>query len=242
MAIRVQPKDRAPMRQLGPVWNRGMAFEGCLCLILGARIGYHSAGCHDHPVLARRLLLKALKKLRERVDNIVTMDEDLRPVILARFRELETVQRGVDWARTSITLLEVTARLLGYADRDGKIHRQVVFFRTREQELSDYCRGTPNQEGRERLLRERHALVLQLKQKGFSIVEIAQILGTSEYAVQQVLRNDLLGRVIARRADGMRTEAEIAGRLRRDPSEVHESLSRLRSLSATKKKARLSEI
>lgn len=242
MGVRGGTKSRVRTTHTGSPWDPSMAFEGCLCLILGDRRAYHTAGYQDDPVLARRLVLKALEKLRERIDNIVTMDEDLRSAILSRFSELEKTRRGVDWMRLAITLLEVTAQLLGYTYRDGKVHRQVVFFRTKEQELWAFRLRHQNHKQMDRLLREKYTLVRELKGKGFAVPEIAQILGTSEYAIHQVLKDALLERVAKLQADGLATGVEIAKRLGVNPGEVYESLSRLSALSAIKRKARLCEI
>jgi hypothetical protein len=162
--------------------NYGMEFEMVLRLILGDKAN-HTAGGNLIPSRTKAYLLQVAKKLKDRVDNIVTMDERLHGMLFRKLDELESEVKGIrkdaNWMKMAIILLDIACRLLGYDGTDGRVQREVVFFRTRDQELAHYRKqmGSKDLEEYEHLLRERYKVILGLKKKGFTDPQIAQIVG-----------------------------------------------------------------
>ena len=226
--------------------NYGMELEMVLTLILGDKAD-HKAGGNLIPSCTRAYLLQVAKKLRDRVDNIVTMDERLRGMLLGKLHELESevkrIRNDVDWMEMAIILLDMACRLLGYDGTDGKVHREVVFFRTRDQELADFRKQTGSKywEEYEQLLRERYEVILGLKKKGLTDSKIAQIVGATEYAVKQVLSNDLLRQVMKFRKQGLRPD-QIAQRLKSRPGDILNAEHVLQILSRKSRRVLLGEI
>ena len=226
--------------------NYGMELEMVLTLILGDKAD-HTAGGNLIPSRTRAYLLQVAKKLRGRVDNIVTMDQRLRGMLFRRLHELESevkrIRKDVDWMEMAIILLDIACRLLGYDGTDGRVYREVVFFRTRDQELADYRKqmGSKYLEEYEHLLRERYTVILGLKKKGFTDSQIAQIVGATEYAVKQVLSNELLRQAMQLRNQGLRPD-QIEQRLRRRLGDILNAEDVLQVLSRKSRRVLLREI
>lgn len=227
-------------------FNYGMELEMALRLILGDKAD-HSAGGNLIPSFTRAYFLQVTKKLRDRVDNIVTMDERLRGMLFRSLRELETeirpIRKNVDWQIIATILLGIVGRLLGYDGVDGKVHREVIFFRTREQEAADYRKRTGGGHWNEadELLRERYRIVLNLKKRGFTHAQIAQIVGTTEYAVKQVISNELLARICELRREGLSPD-KISQRLGQSLGNILSAEYALHVLSRKSRKELLGEI
>jgi len=69
-----------------------MAFEFAMREILGDK-AYHSAANAGNPVSIKKICKKALDKIKERIDNIVTMDERLRAMLFSEISNLEKKYR-----------------------------------------------------------------------------------------------------------------------------------------------------
>ena len=203
-----------------------MAFEFAMREILGDK-AYHSAASAGNPVSIKKICKKALDKIKERIDNIVTMDERLRAMLFSEISNLEKEiskinKENNDWEIISI-LFRIVARLLGYDWVSGKVCREVVYYRTREQEYRDFLNDNVSSEIRrkkyETLWKEsedvyiqRYKEILRLKEEGFHSNQIARIMNITEYAVNQLLKNDLSTKVIKLLNKGL-NEEEIAKQL-----------------------------
>lgn len=169
-------------------------------------------------------------------------------MLFRKLRELENevrrIRKNVDWQVIATILLDVAGRLLGYDGVDGKVHREVVFFRTRGQEIADYRERTGGKywDERDGLLRERYKIVLGLKRKGFNHGQIAQIVGATEYAVKQVLSNKLMEKILQLREQGVQSRREISQRLGISWDGVFSAENALRVLSRKSRKELLGEI
>jgi len=95
-------------------------------------------------------------------------------------------------------LLDFISRLLCFGWQDGKIHREVVYFQTKEQENEDFRHLDPNGfwDTFDQPLRERERIVLELKDKNIHNNVIARTMNISEYKVNQILHKH--GRIKAR--------------------------------------------
>lgn len=202
------------------------AFEFAMREILGDK-AYHSADSAGNPASIKKICKKALDKIKERIDNIVTMDERLRAMLFSEISDLEKEiskinKENNDWEIISI-LFHIIARLLGYDWVSGKVCRDVVYYRTREQEYRDFLNDNVSSEVRrkkyETLWKEsedvyiqRYKEILRLKEEGFHSNQIARIMNITEYAVNQLLKNDLSTKVIKLLDKGL-NEEEIAKQL-----------------------------
>ncbi|HLA36944.1 MAG TPA: hypothetical protein VJZ02_00580 [Candidatus Brocadiales bacterium] len=171
-------------------------------LILGGK-AYHLTDSYLDSPFIKKLLCKAVDKIRKRVDEIITMDENLREML---FRELNCLERNVksinkiSKAPLIANFLEIIGRLLGYDWMDGRTYRTPVYFRTKDEELADYKmqKGQSYKEGcdeENNLILERYKIAKDLKAKGLTRNQIARILKITVYAVNQMLKDEVLAKV-----------------------------------------------
>ncbi|MDD3735057.1 MAG: hypothetical protein PHO31_01100 [Candidatus Pacebacteria bacterium] len=202
------------------------AFESAMRELLGDR-AYHSADSATNPAFVKKVCQKALNKIRERIDNVVTMDERLRAMLFLEIGYLEKEiskinKENNDWEIISI-LFHIIARLLGYDWASGKVCREVVYFRNKNQEYQDYLNDFIAAEKREKKYKkrlqefeyiylQRCKEVIQLKNKGFHSNQIARIMNMTEYAVNQILKIKLLPEILKLSEQGLSDE-EIGKRL-----------------------------
>ncbi len=203
-----------------------IVFEMAMREILGDK-AYHSADSAGHAASIKKICKKVLRKIKERVDNIVTMDERLRAMLFAEISYLEEKiskidKENNDWEIISI-LFHIIARLLGYDWVSGKVCREVIYYRTSDQEYRDFINDFTSYENRrkkyetlwkeaEDIYMRRYKEILRLKKEGYHPNQIARIMNTTEYAVNQLLKDKLCTKVIKLLDKGLNDE-EIAKKL-----------------------------
>ena len=203
-----------------------MTFELAMREILGDE-AYHSAGSVTNPSSIKKICKKALNKIKQRIDNIATMDERLRAMLFSEIHYLEEEiskidKENNDWEIISI-LFHIIARLLGYDWISGKICREVIYYQTKDQAYRDYVNdytaaenrrkkyGTLWKEANEIYLR-RYKEVFRLREEGFHPNQIARIINTTEYAVKQMLKSKVICQILKLSEQGLSDE-EIAKKL-----------------------------
>ena len=152
------------------------------------------AGGFKDPSYCRECLLRALKRIRNRLQQI-PMDERL---ILMTGNILDSLEANIkkisenvnsDWEIIT-DLLHLVIHLLGYDWLDGKTHRQVIFFQNLMQEQEDWKMRVGDREYYDnyRLMeKRRYMLVNQLNKNKVPKYQIAQLLGLSIKRVNQIL-------------------------------------------------------
>lgn len=117
--------------------------------LLGKRY-YGCAGDFVDVKTSKTFMLRALRRIRRTLNEIITCDERL---LLTTNISLDRLERNVkatsekvnnDWVIIA-NFLNLVSLLLGYDWGDGKVHRHVFFYQTKYQETENY----KNQTGRE---------------------------------------------------------------------------------------------
>ena len=179
-----------------------MEFEEGMQQILG-REAYHTADLAGSPSAAKKLLLKATKKLSARVDEIVNMDSRLRERLLSDLDCLRENINGMHKTPCRIhiigLLFGIISRLLGYDWMDGKVYRTPIYFRTKSQEFQDYIKHMSDwrewEKEESELVLQRRRICLQLSEQGMSQNQIARVLNISEYEVSQLIKDHHLAEI-----------------------------------------------
>lgn len=169
-----------------------MFFEFAMQDLLGPKY-YGSAGGFSDPTFCKECMIRAVKRIRNRLDQILTVDERLRHstgIILDRLESnvKETSEKvNNDWEIIA-DLLDLIAHLLGYDWLDGEIHRHVIFFQDRTQEQFD-CIKQKSEYYDELCLEEkrRYMLVTFLEKNQIPKYQIARLLGISVRRVNRIL-------------------------------------------------------
>jgi len=209
-----------------PRFKYSMNFELAMREILGDK-AYHSADSAGNPTSIKKICKKALNKIKERIDNIVTMDERLRAMLFSEISYLEKEiskidKESNDWEIISI-LFHIIARLLGYDWISGKVCREIIYYQTKDQMYCDYVNDCAVAENRRKkydtlwkesneIYLKRYKEVIRLKEEGFHPNQIARIMNTSEYAVKQMLKPKVLIQILKLSERGLNNE-EIAKKL-----------------------------
>lgn len=115
-----------------------MDFEHALSNLLGKRY-YGCAGAFSSPKISKEFLRRAIRRIRRRLNEIITTDERLiltTSITLDRLeRRVKTTSEKVnnDWFIIA-NLLNLVSLLLGYDWVDGDVHRHVIFYQDKQQE------------------------------------------------------------------------------------------------------------
>jgi len=153
------------------------------------------AGAFVDPIFCKECMLRAVKRIKNRLDDILTMDERLRQmtgIILDRLEgNVKEMSEEVnnDWAIIT-HLLDLIAHLLGYDWLDGRVHRHVFFYQDKKQEQLDWKirKGTREYYDLLRLEeKRRYMLVNLLKKNQIPQYQIAKLLGISVGRVSRIL-------------------------------------------------------
>lgn len=184
-------------------------------------LGYGAADCASYPNDSKKLMLRALNKIRKRIDEIITMDEKLREMLFSDIEKLEKQVKEIEKVPNQMDMIgaffSIIAHLLGYGWLSGKTYRTPIYFQTKSEEFAAYKSGVGDwREFREEeynLILERHNIIGDLKNKGLKNNQIARVLNISEYAVRKVLKGELLGRISELKNNGLNYD-EIKNKLK----------------------------
>ena len=182
------------MNEEGKRFKYNMDFEHALSNLLGQKY-YGMAGIFRSSKISKKFLLRAISRIRRRLNEIIVTDERL---ILTTSITLDRLEHNVktmsakvnnDWFIIA-NLLNLVALLIGYDWDDGKIHRSVFFYQDREQEIDDYHRkvGRPFWDEFRGDWRIRFEIVYLLKEMELPNNQIARVIGISDKLVTKILR------------------------------------------------------
>ncbi len=216
-------------------------FERGMMQILGQE-AHHSVDAAAVPSEARKLLLKATRKLRARLDEIVTVDSRLRERLLSDFEDLEVQVKAITKtpSRTHIigTLFTILSRLLGYDWMDGQVYRTPFYFRTKSQEYDDHIkhmrqwRDWVNEDNQ--LVLDRRKVCQKLKEEGKAKNRIARVLNVSEYEVEEMITDHHLAEA-ARLIEEGHTWDEVISQTEEGGTQRFLSLLRRREAAARRR-------
>lgn len=153
------------------------------------------AGAFRDSKFCKKCMLRAIKRIRSRLDNILTMDERLKQTTGLILNRLETDVKEMsekvnnDWAIIT-NLLHLIVHLLGYDWLDGRVHRHIVFFQDKAQEQKDWMEMLGRREYYDQWRLEdkhRYMLVNMLKKNEIPKHQIASLLGISIRSVSKIL-------------------------------------------------------
>lgn len=153
------------------------------------------AGAFMDPNFCKECMLRAVKRIRNRLDDILTMDERLRQttgLILDNLKSnVKEMSEDVnnDW-NIIANLLDLIAHLLGYDWLDERIHRHIIFYQDKAQEQLDWKMRKGTREYFDEWLQDkkyRYMLVNLLKNNQLSNYQIARLLGISVRGVHRIL-------------------------------------------------------
>jgi len=152
------------------------------------------AGAFQDASFSRKCLLRAVKRIRNRLDEI-PMDERLIQstgnILDSLEADVKEISENVNPDWNIITdLLNLVIHLIGYDRLDGKVHRSVIFFQDRGQEQEDWKWQIGAREYYDNYRLEekrRYMLVNQLNKNKIPKYQIATLLGLSIKRVNQIL-------------------------------------------------------
>ncbi|HDQ06525.1 MAG TPA: hypothetical protein ENN36_07385 [Candidatus Bathyarchaeota archaeon] len=125
--------------------NEGFRYNGDLEIVMADLFGkryFGLAGLFSDPKFCKKCMLKAIKKIKRRLNELLTIDERLRERTNSILDSLEREARKISLEENNewkiIThLLHLVTHLLGYDWQDGKIHRQVFYYQDKAQAQMD---------------------------------------------------------------------------------------------------------
>lgn len=183
------------MNEKSERFKHNMDFEHALSNLLGQR--YHgSASAFFSARICKKFMLKALRRIRGRLDEIVTTDERLLLTTSITLDRLELNVKATsekvnnDWSIIA-NFLNLVSLLLGYDWVDGKVHRHVFFYQNKRQETMDYKHKVGRAFWDEFPFgdwRIRFEMVYLLRERQLPKNQIARVLGLSEKLVTKILK------------------------------------------------------
>jgi len=153
------------------------------------------AAAFSDSTFCKECMLKAVKRIRNRLDDILTMDERLRETTGLTLDSLERNVKEMseevnnDW-NIIADLLELLVYLLGYDWLDGQVRRHIVFYQDKTQEQLDWRKRKGKREYFDEWLLDkkfRYMLVNILKNNQLPKYQIARLLGISMRRVSKIL-------------------------------------------------------
>ena len=172
-----------------------MDLEMAMRNLLGkAYYGY--AGGFSSPKLCKRVLLRAINRIRKRIEEIAPTDERL---LLTTSISLDQIERNVkdtslkmnnDWLIIG-DLLHLVSLLLGYDWYNGKVNRHVFLHQDKTQEIEDYHQRIGRKFWDEFVggdWKIRCEIIHVLKKRNPSINQIARTINLSDKVVAKILK------------------------------------------------------
>lgn len=152
------------------------------------------AGAFRDPTFSKKAMLSAVKRIRRRLDNILTVDDRLRQTTGWTLDHLEsnikTMSEEVnnDW-NIITNLLHLIVHLLGYDWLDGQVHRHIVFYQDKAQEQLDWrMKDTREYIDEWRIEKKRRYILVNFLQKNeIPKYQIAKLLGITVRRVNRIL-------------------------------------------------------
>ncbi len=119
-----------------------------------------------------------IKKIRRRINNIVTNDIPLNELLLGDLKVLEEEVKNISNKNFNeidiiADLFRIIAHLLGWDCLDGKFYRTPIFYQSKEQEINLYNHRINNKPEGLAEGYHRHTLIKQLLNIGIPYKEIA---------------------------------------------------------------------
>jgi len=138
--------------------------------------GYASAFNNYNNVKKRCIAF--IKKIRRRINNIVTNDIPLNELLLGELKVLEEEVKNISEKSFNeidiiADLFRIIAHLLGWDCLDGKFYRTPIFYQSKEQEINLYNYRINNKPAGLVEAYRRHKIIKQLLSSGISYEEIA---------------------------------------------------------------------
>lgn len=183
------------MNEKGERFKYNMDFEDALRNLLGEKY-YGYAGVFRNARVCKKCLRRAIRRIRRRLNEIVTTDERLVLTTSITLGRLESNVKATseknnnDWFIIA-NLLELVSLLLGYDWGDGKVHRHVIFYQDKQQEVEDYKYKVGRAFWDEFPWgdwRIRFEIIYLLKERRLSNDQIARVLGLSNKLVAKILK------------------------------------------------------
>jgi hypothetical protein len=155
----------------------------------------HSAGSFSDVAEFRNALLKASKKIRKRLSEIVTRDDRL---LLTTSLALDAIEReakqssedGANNVEIIAHLIHLVAYLIGYDWLRGQSNRHIIYFQTSDQEwIDDSLRHTEVKTYSSQLKEQnkRAEIAALLYDENYRVAQIARIMLISESQVKNLL-------------------------------------------------------
>jgi len=172
-----------------------MDLEMALCNLLGERY-FGLAGTFSDVKASKEYLLIALKRIRKRLNEIITSDERLLMMVNLNLDQLEKYVKETsesvnnDWFIIA-RLLDLVARLLGYDWVDGKVHRQIIYYQEREHEEEDHMKEIGDSDYLKEYrgdMKIQYEMIYLLRKRGLPMNQIARVLNISRNRVSKILR------------------------------------------------------
>ena len=173
------------------------AMEHALSNLFGLARSDGVAGLCEDACHVRRQLLKAVRRIREHLDGIITSDDRLRittaSTIDALEQEVKRLREGDDNSLEIIAqLMLLVSELIGFDWDTGKVNRHIIYYQTRDQQQLDDEKTHPRDycfmlEG-DSIGTGRRKVAMVLKDEGFHVAKIAAIMKLPESRVKGLLR------------------------------------------------------
>jgi hypothetical protein len=163
-------------------------------------LGYNSsahgmAAAYSDPIYFKNQCLKFTKKIKKRINEIVTNDEFFKDSLLTKFKTLEERLKEIPKKDNEIdiiaSLFQTIALLLGWGHFEGKFFRTPIYYQTDDQK-ERFLRLIAKQGVPSEIVFRRRNIILQLRKENLSYQQIGLILGISDSCVKQLEKADHL--------------------------------------------------
>lgn len=150
----------------------------------------HGMTCaYSNPDFFKKECLKLGKKIRKRINQIITNDEFLRELISDDLDQLDKTIKLITKEDNEIdiiaSLFKIIAHLLGWAHLEGKFFRTPIYYQTEDQKERSLRFVTKQGVPSEIAFRRRN-IILQLRKENLSYQQIGLILGISDSCAKQL--------------------------------------------------------
>lgn len=171
-----------------------MVFEMAMLNLLGGHY-YHCAELFREVDYSKKYLRRAIKKLKKRVNELITHDERLLTQCESILSSIDDLAKETsedvnnDWEIIG-NLILIVSKLVGYDWVDGKIYHHAFFYQDLSQEFDSegHKRGLKNVY--QELIESRkyqYKIVNSLNEKGLSMIQIGMILNISRNRVKKII-------------------------------------------------------
>lgn len=129
---------RQPLKDFGLEYN--LELEYALAHMFGSKY-YNWAAMFENVSYTKRVIKDWIKRTQQRMGQLTEYDDRLYKIVSINLdslnRRLSEYPKELNEWKIIAALIEIINHLLGYDFRDGKIHRHILFYQDKGQQMKD---------------------------------------------------------------------------------------------------------